>query len=130
MFHDMGALGGLPADPAYTWALAALAGATFVGACTQRITGLGFALVAAPFLSMVLGPFDGVLLVNTLGAVTSLLILAQVFKEVEYRRVLLMLVPALAAILLGSWVAVQVPAALLSILVGAMILIALTASVA
>ncbi|UUL75552.1 sulfite exporter TauE/SafE family protein [Pseudarthrobacter sp. Fe7] len=91
---------------------------------------MGFALVAAPFLSMVLGPFGGVLLVNTLGALTSLLILPQVFKEVDLRRVLVMLIPALVAILLGSWVAVQVSAALLSILVGAMILVALTASVA
>jgi uncharacterized membrane protein YfcA len=38
--------------------------AVFVGAVAQRVTGLGFALVVAPVLVILLGPFDGVMIVN------------------------------------------------------------------
>jgi uncharacterized protein len=55
-----------------------LAAAVSVGAGTQRITGLGFALVAAPFLVLLLGPFTGVLVVNVLGVAASVLVLVQV----------------------------------------------------
>lgn len=112
----------------YLWGLAALAGATLLGASTQRITGVGFALVASPFLSMLLGPFNGVLLVNTLGTVTAFLVLIQVFKKVEFRRVFLMLGPAVVAMVPGSWVVGHMPSSLLSIMVGAMIIVALSAS--
>lgn len=125
---DAVALDPIPVNADYVWALAALGGATFLGASTQRITGVGFALVAAPFLSMLLGPFNGVLLVNALGTLTSLLVLVQVFREVEFRRVLLMLGPAIVAIVPGSWVAIHMPSSLLSIIVGAMIIVALAAS--
>lgn len=111
--------------PAYFWTLAGLAGATFLGASTQRISGVGFALVASPFLVMLLGPFNGVLLVNVLGTLTSLLVFAQVFRLVEYRRVLLLMSSALVAVIPGSWVATRAPSSLLSILIGLMVIAAL-----
>ena len=49
-------------------AVISLAAAVFVGASTQRISGMGFALVASPFLVIVLGPHAGITLVNLLGA--------------------------------------------------------------
>ncbi|WP_422935157.1 TSUP family transporter [Sinomonas sp. P47F7] len=110
------------------WSLAALAGATFLGASTQRISGVGFALVASPFLVALLGPFDGVLLVNVLGTVTALLVFVQVFRMVEYRRVLLMLGPAVLAVVPGSWVATHAPSAVLSVLIGGMVIAALAVS--
>lgn len=114
-----------PTDP---WSLAALAGATFLGASTQRISGVGFALVASPFLVMLLGPFNGVLLVNVLGTLTALLVFVQVFRTVEYRRVFLMMGPAVVAVVPGSWVATHAPAPVLSVLIGAMVIIALAVS--
>lgn len=35
---------------------ALIATVIFVGALTQRVTGVGFALIAAPFLALALGP--------------------------------------------------------------------------
>jgi hypothetical protein len=112
----------------YFWSLAGLAGATLLGASTQRISGVGFALVASPFLVMLLGPFNGVLLVNVLGTLTSLLVFAQVFRLVEYRRVLLLTSSALVAVIPGSWVAIHTPAPLLSILIGLLVITALAMS--
>ncbi len=111
------------------WLMAALGGTTFVGASTQRISGVGFALVTSPFLIIFLGPLNGVLLVNALGMFTTLLAFTQVIKEVEYRRVFLMMGPAIVAMLPGAWVATHTSPALLSVIIGTMIIVALLASV-
>src|SRR5699024_8929674 len=85
-------------------ALIGLAAAVFVGASTQRISGMGFALVASPFLVIVLGPFEGIMLVNFLGACSSFLIFGQVFRQVEYKKIALLLVPAVIMTFPGAWV--------------------------
>ena len=95
-----------------------LAAAVAVGAGTQRITGLGFALVAAPFLVLLLGPFAGVLVVNVLGVAASVLVLVQVRRDVELRRGLLLSAPALVAVVPGAWVARHTAPGVLQVLVG------------
>ncbi|HYH33464.1 MAG TPA: TSUP family transporter, partial [Pseudonocardia sp.] len=102
-------------------ALALLAVAVLVGTGTQRITGLGFALVSAPFLVLLLGPFTGVLLANTLSLTTNLVVLAQTWRAVDVRKALLLAVPALAAVMPGAWVARTLPAPLLAIIAGTLV---------
>lgn len=109
-------------------ALVALIAATFVGASTQRISGMGFALVSSPFLVMVLGPHEGVMLVNFLGCLSSIMILAQVFRQVEYRKVFLVLVPAMLMTLPGAWVAARVGGPVLSVSISIMVILALGSS--
>lgn len=102
-------------------------GAVFVGAATQRVTGLGFALVAAPFLVLVLGPFEGVLLSNLLGVTVSVVVLAVTWRHVDVRRVGLLAVPALVAVPLGAWVARTLPGPHLLCAVGGLVLAGLVA---
>lgn len=109
-------------------AIFSLAAAVFVGASTQRISGMGFALVSSPFLVMVLGPHEGVMLVNLLGACSSLLIFIQVFRQVEYKKVALMLIPAMLMTIPGAWVAAALDGAVLSISISAMVILALISS--
>ncbi len=109
-------------------AVLGLAAAVFVGASTQRISGMGFALVSSPFLVMVLGPHEGVMLVNLLGACSSLLIFAQVFRQVEYRKVLVLLIPAMLMTLPGAWVAATLDGPLLSVVISIMVILALGSS--
>ena len=52
--------------------------AVLLGAATQRLTGMGFALVSAPLLVAVLGPLTGVQLLQVFGIFGSALVLAQV----------------------------------------------------
>lgn len=106
----------------------ALGGAVFLGAATQRISGMGFALVASPFLVALLGPFDGVVLINLLGAFTAFILFATTWRRVEYRRVGLLLVPAVIAALPGALVARLVPSAILSIVVGGLVVLTLVGS--
>lgn len=107
--------------------LAGLAVAVLVGAATQRVTGLGFSLVASPFVVLVLGPFTGVLLINSIGVVMCGFLAIQLRREVDVRRALLLAVPAAAAVVPGAWLARHAPTALLQIAVGACVIAALLA---
>ena len=101
-----------------------------VGAGAQRVTGLGFSLVSSPFMVLLLGPFDGVLVINACGALTSLIVLTQVWRDVDLGRAGLMIVSALPAVVAGAWMARSLPAPPLAIVVGVLILVALVAVVA
>lgn len=68
--------------------------AVIAGAVAQLVTGLGFALVCAPFLIAALGPREGVRLVVLLSMVLNLAVVAQDHRDVDWRSVLLLLVPA------------------------------------
>jgi uncharacterized protein len=96
-----------------------------VGAVTQRVTGIGFALVAAPLLVLAAGPFDGIILSNLLGLIVCAVVLASTWRDVEWRRGALLAVPALAAIPLGAYVARTMPGPLLLIVIGVIVLVAL-----
>lgn len=74
-----------------------------LGAALQRLSGMGFALVASPLLVVSLGPHLGVLMANLLSALSSGLILAQTWRQVESRRLAWLLIPALAVMPFGVW---------------------------
>ncbi|NYE01760.1 hypothetical protein BJY21_002944 [Kineosphaera limosa] len=95
------------------------------GAVTQRVTGIGFALTASPLLVLLLGPFAGVVLANVFGVAVAVLVLAATWRHVQWRRGLLLMIPALVAIVPGAWVARTLPAAWLEIIIGTMVLAAL-----
>ncbi len=100
----------------------------FFGATSQRITGMGFALVAAPFLVILLGPISGVLLANLCGALSSSLILTRVWSQVEWRKVGLLVPTAFLGIATGILVSKAVPSAWLEISVGLIVFLSLSAS--
>lgn len=102
-----------------------LAAAVLAGSGTQRVTGLGFALVAAPFLVLLIGPLQGVLLANALSLATNLVVLVPTWRDVEVRRGLLLAVPALAAVMPGAWAVRSLPPPVLAVAVGLVVLVAL-----
>jgi uncharacterized membrane protein YfcA len=106
--------------------LLAVAVSVLVGALAQRVTGMGFALVASPALVILLGPFDGVIVVNLCAVVSSLIILPRVWRFVEWRRFTLLVVPALAGTAVGALIAAHVPGAPLQVVIGTLVIVALT----
>ena len=96
-----------------------------VGAALQRLTGMGFALVAAPFLVLTLGPLEGVLVTNLCGIVSALLNLTLVHRDVEWRRLLRFTPFSLLGIVAGALVLQVLPADPLAVLVGVLILLAI-----
>ncbi|MGP9681984.1 TSUP family transporter [Brachybacterium sp. AOP3-A1-3] len=109
--------------------LALLATIIGVGAGLQRLTGMGFALVASPFLVLTAGPVEGVLVTNACGVVSSLLNLGLVHRDVEWRRLLRFTPFSLVGIVLGVLVLTVLPADPLAVLVGVLILIAIGVTV-
>jgi uncharacterized membrane protein YfcA len=97
------------------------------GALTQRVTGIGFALVCAPLLVLIAGPFEGVLLSNLLGLTVSVIVFVAHWRDTEWKKGLLLAVPALLAIPFGAYVAKNVPPAPLMVIIGLLVIIALGA---
>lgn len=96
--------------------------AALVGAIGQRALGMGFGLVAMPALVLVLGPLAAVTAINALGIVTSALVLAQVWRDVEWRRLLWLLIPALLGVVPGILLARVADSDALKTIIGALIL--------
>ena len=69
-------------------------GPVLLGALTQRATGLGLALVGAPFLVAILGPRDGVSFGNALQVLLCAVVLARTWRGVDLRSAGLLLSPA------------------------------------
>jgi len=105
--------------------IAGLAAAVLVGAVTMRATGMGFALVAAPFLTLALGPFHGILVANVCGTASSLLNLTQVHEHIDWRRVRLLVPAGLIGVIPGAIAVKLLPSAALSIMVSSIVLIGL-----
>lgn len=110
--------------------LVVLGGGVLAGAATQRVTGLGFALVSSPVLVLVTGPYEGVLLANLLSLVVNLVVLALTWRAVELRRTLLLTVPALVVLPLGALVAQRTRPPVLLVVVGVLVVAALVAMLA
>lgn len=103
-------------------------GLILVGAVAQRIAGLGFALLVSPFLVLILGPHEGVLLVNICGVVSSALIVPRVWKDIDWSMFRWLVIPAVLGSIPGSLAAAALPSAPLAVTVGAVVLVALSAS--
>lgn len=100
----------------------------FVGAMSQRLTGMGFALIASPFLVVLMGPIGGVTTVNLCSALASSLVLSRVWHHVEWPIFRRLVFPALVGIILGAWIATTVSTAVLELTIGALVVIGLGAS--
>ncbi len=103
--------------------------AVFTGAVSQRMTGMGFALIAAPFLVILLGPVTGVILVNLCSALASVFIVSRMWKYVEWRRYRALALWALVGIPPGALLARLVPAQVLEISIGILVVLAVCTSV-
>jgi uncharacterized membrane protein YfcA len=108
--------------------IAAVLVAVLVGSVAQRVTGLGFALVVAPVLVILLGPFDGVMVVNLCSVLSATMILATARRDVEWRRYRLLAGGAVVGIVPGALLAYLLPEPALEIGIGCLLVAALTTS--
>ena len=73
---------------------AAVLVAVLLGTLAQSVSGIGFSLVCGPLLVAALGPADGVRLSVALSLVLNAVLLTRLWREVEGRATLLLLVPS------------------------------------
>jgi len=109
--------------------LLGLAAATFVGAVAQRSTGMGFALLASPFLTLVLGPFQGILVANVCGTVSAALNLTQVWHDVDWRRAAMLVPMGVIGVVPGAIAVIILPSAPLMIGVSLVVIIGLALTI-
>ncbi len=107
-------------DPVVLEAIALVA--VFAGALAQAVTGMGFSLVAAPALILLLGPREGVAVVVVLAALSSLLPLSRGWRHVQVKETSLLLVPTLAATPLIAAVIAGADTSVLAVLAGIAVL--------
>lgn len=107
-------------------AIAALCGAYFFGAISQRVTGLGAALVGTPFIVVALGPWDGVVAMQLAGLIMCSCLTILLWSDIDWRRAASILAPALVAVIPGVWLAANLPARVTSIVIACLVLVALT----
>ncbi len=108
--------------------LAAILAAVIVGSALQRISGMGLALVAAPILSLLLGPIAGILVINLSTVVSSTLIAIAVWRDVQWRMYLLLGPTAVLGSIPGALLVREAPLAWLDVIVGATVLLGLAVS--
>ncbi|MGW4378366.1 sulfite exporter TauE/SafE family protein [Kitasatospora sp. NPDC004531] len=91
------------------------------GAAVQRLSGVGFALIAAPVLVLVLGPAGGVGLSNCASGAISVVGLAAGWRGVRARRMVPLVLAAAPAVPLGARLAAVAPEAALLAAIGAVV---------
>lgn len=100
--------------------------AVAVGATMQRISGMGVGLIAAPVLSLLLGPVDGVLLVNLLAVINAATNTWGMRDDVDWRKFWPIALALPFGVFPGAWVIAHVSPNVLLVLVGALLLLALS----
>ena len=98
--------------------------AVAVGACLQRISGMGVGLIAAPVLSLLLGPVDGILLVNLLAVINAATNTWGLRADVDWKKFAPLAL--VFGVVPGTWVVANAPTNVLLVLVGALLLLALS----
>lgn len=96
-----------------------------IGAVSQRATGMGFALLSAPFLVLVLGPLQGILAVNAASVLANSLILVQVWRDVDWPRAKLLVPMGVVGVLPGAVAVELLPEAPLTIVVSLLVVLGL-----
>ncbi len=110
-----------------TDALLVLTLAVAAGALAQAVTGLGFSLVCAPVMVLVLGPATGVRLANMCSIAVSTVGLATYRAHVDLRAALGLLIPAIVITPLVVTVVHRTSADTLSIAAGCITLLSVAA---
>lgn len=100
--------------------------AVFAGTALQRTSGMGLGLIAAPALSLIIGPISGILLVNVLATINAASNTYAMREHVDWGR----FAPIGASLVLGAvpgaFLIRAVSPDLLLVVVGALLLIALS----
>jgi uncharacterized protein len=82
--------------------IAAVAAAVFAGAVFQRLSGIGFSLVAAPALALIGTARSGVALTNLLAVIVALVVFATSARRVDRAKALILIPAGLIGVLPGT----------------------------
>lgn len=101
-----------------------LGGTVLLGAAVQRLAGIGFGLLAGPALVLLMGPVEGVALVNCAGVAIGIVGLAASWRRVRLRMMVPLVAAAGVTVPLGAWLALRLPEPVLLAVFGTLITVA------
>ncbi|MGW7515940.1 TSUP family transporter [Streptomyces sp. NPDC054796] len=104
--------------------LVLLGGVVLLGSSVQRLAGIGFGLVGAPGLVLLMGPVQGVALVNCGSVAISAVGLAATWRLVRLRTMLPLVAAAGVSVPLGAYVARALPEPVLLTGLGSLVTVA------
>lgn len=102
--------------------LAGLAAALLFASSVQAVTGFGFALLAMPLLSLVIGAKDAVAVSSIVGSLGSIVLFARTYRHVEWPLVGPLMVGAVAGMPLGLVVLLAVDERVLKLVIAGAVL--------
>ena len=94
----------------------------------QRLTGIGFAMMLAPFLVVMIGPHGGVMLTNLLSIIAPTLMIPAVWKDIEWRKLAIIAPVAVLVMPFFGWLAATSPQGPLYMAVAVLVILGLSAS--
>ena len=100
----------------------------FLGLLLQRVSGTGFALVMVPVYTLFLGPVQGVMVSNILNGVGCLLLMLTVWRDLQWRRILLISGFAVIGMVPGIFIIKLLSPGFLQLSIGLLMLFALAVS--
>ena len=95
----------MPLDAVTAGGSVAIALGVVAGAVTNRVTGLGFSLVCSPVMVLVLGPRDGVRLLNMVSVAVTLSNVSTGWRDVRWRDWALLVSAGVVCTPLAAWAA-------------------------
>src|SRR5690625_4692361 len=101
---------------------------SFIATALQRITGLGFAMLTAPFAVVALNTHQGIMLITVLALVASVFMLPSMWRDIHWSRVGWIGIPAALSIVPAAWLGAHIDGALIYLLVGVLVIIGLSAA--
>lgn len=106
-----------------------LIGLVLVCAIIQRVAGMGLGIVFAPYAVVLIGAHEGIMLANLLGGLVPIVMLPRIWSRIEWRKVLLIGLPAIAVMPFAAWLSSISPPAPLYLVVASLVLLSLVISV-
>src|SRR5690625_7373031 len=91
----------------------------------QRIPGLGFAMLSAPFAVVALGTHQGIMLITLLAVVASMLMLPSMWRDIDWSRVAWIGLPATDSIVPAAGLVAHIDGAVIWLVVGVLVIIGL-----
>lgn len=100
--------------------------AILLGGALQRVAGMGFGLVAGPFIVLLLGAREGVLFVNVVGAVMALVVLWRMLPHIDWRRYGWLVAASVTTSVPAAFLMRDASSAALELVVGLVVVVAMT----
>lgn len=101
--------------------------ASLIGAFLQRVSGIGFAIVAAPFMVVAIGPAQGIVVVQLCGVTAASMVFLRLYRDVDWVTLLRLLPASVLGVLAGTYLSQMIPRGIAQLLIGGLLVVSLLA---